>query len=62
MFENYYNFPIIRTMTKKQQIKQLVQFAITDKTTTNKIISIGILTVEDVALIKAKTGFDLTGY
>ncbi|MEI9955540.1 MAG: hypothetical protein WDM90_04335 [Ferruginibacter sp.] len=49
-------------MTKKQQIKQLVQFAITDKTTTNKIISIGILTVEDVALIKAKTGFDLTGY
>jgi phage-Barnase-EndoU-ColicinE5/D-RelE like nuclease3 len=49
-------------MTKKEAIKRLVDFALIDKTTENKFVSLGIVTPTQAALLKAKTGFSLEGY
>ena len=49
-------------MTKKEAIKKLVDFALIDKTTENKFVSLGIVTPTQAALLKAKTGFSLEGY
>ena len=49
-------------MTTENAIKKLVNFAITDKTTINKFVSLGIVTTEESVLLKAKTGFNLQGY
>ena len=46
----------------KDEIKELVSFAINDKTSTNKVVNLGKLNSNDVKLIKLKTGLDLTGY
>ncbi|MEY4876382.1 MAG: hypothetical protein RL708_1531 [Bacteroidota bacterium] len=49
-------------MKKKDLIKALVVFALTDKTTHNKVVKLGVITAKQAELIKAKTGFNLEGY
>ena len=44
------------------EIKELVEFAINDKTSDNKFVNLGLLSSTEVKKIKAKTSLDLSGY
>lgn len=49
-------------MANVKAIRELVHFAKTDKTNTNKILRLGLITIEQSVTIECKTGFELIGY
>ncbi|GEM_PF-1426769 len=46
----------------KRAIVELVQFAITDKTSRNRVLTIAKLTNDEASMIKLKSGLDVSGY
>ena len=49
-------------MKKSEEIKKLVKFAVTDKSTVNRVVELGIITEKQAELIKNEIGLKLEGY